>query len=122
MVTRAASLRGFELLSVFSFLAGFPAASTAADQPQWGQPWSRNMVSEERGLPEKFDPKTGENIRRCARLGSETHSTPIVARGRVFIGTNHREPRDARSQRARGLPMGFHEQHGLLTWQLGVRN
>src|SRR3989442_2274712 len=73
MVTRTPALRGFEFLSVFSFLASFPAAATAADQPQWGQRWSRNMVSDERGLPEKFDPKTAENIKVSARLGTETH-------------------------------------------------
>src|SRR5258707_298014 len=35
----------------------------AADQPQWGHAWSRNMVSEERGLPDSFNPKTGQNIK-----------------------------------------------------------
>ena len=30
---------------------------SAADQPQWGQAWSRNMVSAERGLPAEFDPR-----------------------------------------------------------------
>ena len=28
----------------------------AADQPQWGQAWSRNMVSAEKDLPDSFDP------------------------------------------------------------------
>ncbi len=120
MVARAASLRGFKLLGVFSFLASFPAASTAADQPQWGQRWSRNMVSEERGLPEKFDPKTGENIKWSARLGTETHSTPIVAGGRVFIGTNNGEPRDPRDQADRGVLMCFDENDGRFLWQLAV--
>ena len=41
------------------------AIAPAADQPQWGQRDSRNMVSEEKGLPDSFDPgtrnqKTGE--------------------------------------------------------------
>ena len=38
----------------------------AADQPQWGQAWSRNMVSAERHLPDSFDPKTGRNIKWSA--------------------------------------------------------
>src|SRR6266699_1894296 len=120
MITRAASLRAFELLNVFAFLAGFPAASTAADQPQWGQRWSRNMVSDERGLPEKFDPKTGANIKWSARLGTETHSTPIVAGGHVFIGTNNGEPRDPRDQGDRGVLMCFDENDGRFLWQLAV--
>ena len=63
------------------------APARAADQPQWGQAWSRNMISEERGLPDSFDPKTGKNIKWSAELGTETYSTPIVAGGRVYIGT-----------------------------------
>ena len=70
--------------------------ANASDQPQWGQAWSRNMVSDERGLPDSFDPKTGKNIKWSAELGTETHSTPVVARGRVYIGTNNGHPRDSK--------------------------
>jgi outer membrane protein assembly factor BamB len=92
----------------------------AADQAQWGQSWSRNMVSGERPLPESFDPKTGNNIRWIAKLGNETHSTPIVSGGRVFIGTNNREPRDSKHQGDRGVLMCFDEKNGALLWQLVV--
>jgi hypothetical protein len=54
-------------------------AALAADQPQWGQAWSRNMVSGEPGLPDSFDSKTGRNIRWIAPLGTETHATPVVS-------------------------------------------
>ena len=65
-------------------MAWFIAAATgshlsAADQPQWGQAWSRNMVSPETNLPVNFDLKTGQNLKWVAKLGTETHSTPIVA-------------------------------------------
>src|SRR5262245_40868551 len=75
---------------------GFPLF--AGDQPQWGQAWSRNMVCEERGLADSFEPATGRNIKWVARLGSETHSSPMVANGRVYIGTNNSEPRDPKHQ------------------------
>ena len=91
-----------------------------ADQPQWGQAWSRNLVSEERNLPESFDPDTGKNIKWTAKLGSETHSTPVVANGRVFIGTNNDEPRDPRHQGDRGVLMCLDEKTGALLWQLVV--
>src|SRR6188474_3004478 len=42
--------------SIVSFLVALGAFTHAADQPQWGQAWSRNMVSAERGLPSDFDP------------------------------------------------------------------
>ena len=84
----------------------------AADQPQWGQAWSRNMVSDERGLPDSFDPETGRNIKWSAELGTETHSTPVVAGGRVYIGTNNGHPRDPAQQGDRGILMCFDEPTG----------
>src|SRR5437660_84079 len=92
----------------------------AGDQPQWGQAWSRNMVSPEKGLPDSFDPGTGRNIKWIARLGTETHSTPVVAGGRVYIGTNNGAPRDPKHQGDRGVFMCFDEKTGDLLWQLVV--
>jgi len=95
-------------------------AALGGDQPQWGAAWSRNMVSTEKGLPDSFDPKSGKNIRWRANLGTETHSTPIVAGGRVYIGSNNGEPRDPRRQGDRGVLMCFDERDGRLLWQLVV--
>ena len=101
-----------------ALLAALPLR--AVDQPQWGQAWSRNLVSAERGLPDSFDPKTGRNIKWKVALGTETHSTPIIANGRVYIGTNNGEPRDAKHQGDRGVLMCFDERDGGLLWQLVV--
>jgi outer membrane protein assembly factor BamB len=92
----------------------------AADQPQWGQAWSRNMVSDERGLPDSFDPEIGRNIKWSAEIGTETHSSPVVAGGRVYIGTNNGHPRDPAQQGDRGVLMCFDEQTGRFLWQLVV--
>ncbi len=92
----------------------------AADQPQWGQRHSRNMVSDEKGLPDTFDPKTGQNVKWAVPIGTETHSTPVVAGGRVFIGTNNGRPRDPRHQGDRGVLMCLDEKTGELVWQLVV--
>ena len=78
------------------------------------------MISEEKNLAEAFDPKTGKNIRWTAKIGTETHSTPVVAGGRVFIGTNNGEPRDPKHQGDRGVLMCFDEKKGDLLWQLVV--
>jgi len=96
------------------------ASAQGADQPQWGEAWSRNMVSAERGLPESFDPKAGRNVRWVADLGTETHATPVVAKGRVFIGTNNGRPRDPRHRGDRGVLMCFDEKTGAFLWQLLV--
>ncbi|MDB6123567.1 MAG: secondary metabolism, biosynthesis of secondary products derived from primary amino acid [Pedosphaera sp.] len=92
----------------------------AADQPQWGQAWSRNMVSSEKGLPDSFDPKTGKNVKWSVPIGTETHSTPIVAGGRVYIGTNNEQPRDPNHTSDSGVMMCFDEKTGKFLWQLIV--
>src|SRR5690348_1951647 len=92
----------------------------AADQPQWGQAWSRNMVSSEKGLPDSFDPVTGHNVKWSAALGTETHSSPVIAGGRVYIGTNNGNPRDPKHQGDRGVLMCFDEVTGAFLWQLVV--
>ena len=92
----------------------------AADRPQWGQRGSRNMVSEEKGLPDSFDPATGRNIKWSARLGTDTYSTPVIANGHILIGTNNGVPRDRQYQGDRGVVMCFDEKTGRFLWQLVV--
>ncbi len=92
----------------------------AADQPQWGQAWTRNMISPERGLPTSFDLETGKNIQWIAPLGTQTHGTPIVAGGRVFIGTNNENPRDPKETGDLGILLCLDEKDGHFLWQLAV--
>lgn len=96
------------------------AICRAADQPQWGERHSRNMVSAEQGLPDGFDPETGENVKWSVPLGSQSYATPVVAGGRVFIGTNNDEPRDPRHKGDRGVLFCLNEGDGSLAWQLVV--
>ena len=108
-------------LSLATMLATTGALPARADdQPQWGQRYSRNMVSEEKGLPESFDPKTGANVKWSVPLGSETHSSPIIAGGKVLIGTNNHRPRDPRHKGDRGVLLCLDETDGRLLWQLVV--
>ncbi len=96
------------------------AAGLAGDQPQWGQRWSRNMVSDERGLPDRFDPKTGTNVKWSVPLGTECYATPVVAGGKVLIGTNNSQPRDPRHRGDRGVLLCLNQSDGSLAWQLVV--
>jgi outer membrane protein assembly factor BamB len=106
------------LLGMLSIL--LLAETKSDDQPQWGTAWERNMVSQEKGLPHTFDPKTGNNIRWTAPLGTEAHSSPVIADGRVYIGTNNANPRDPKHQGDRGVLMCLDEKTGELNWQLIV--
>lgn len=111
-------MRSIEVLWLLSsFLAG---AAYAGDQPQWGERYSRNMISSETGLPEAFDPRTGAHVLWSVPLGGNGYCTPIVAAGKVLIGANNAEPRDPRHQGDRGVLLCLNENDGSLCWQLMV--
>ena len=107
-----------QLVSVALAMAAGTGA--AADWPQFGQWGSRNMVSPEKGLPDGFDPKSGTNVKWAADLGTVCYVTPVVAGGRVFIGTNNRVPRDPRITDDRGILLALDEATGKFLWQLAV--
>jgi outer membrane protein assembly factor BamB len=109
---------GFGASAVLLCVSSLPSAAWSGDQAQWGQAFTRNMVSAETGLVDSFDPATGKNIRWAVPLGSQTWSTPVVAQGRVFIGTNNDVPRDPRHKGDRSVLLCLDEKDGHLLWQL----
>ena len=94
--------------------------AAAADHAQWGQRFSRNMVSDEKGLPATFDLESGKNVKWSVPIGTECYATPVVAAGRVLIGTNNENPRDPRHKGDRGVMMCFAENDGRFLWQFIV--
>src|SRR6187549_2750930 len=103
-----------------------PAALTApvqtseanvGDWPMWGGTPSRNMVSTTKGLPLEWDIETKKNIKWVADLGSESYGNPVVANGKVFVGTNNENPRDPKQAGDRGVLMAFRETTGEFLWQ-----
>lgn len=92
----------------------------AADQPQWGARFTRNMVSSETGLPDRFDVASGLNVKWTVPLGTESHATAVVAGGRIYLGTNNNAPRDPRHRGDRGVLLALEESTGKLLWQLVV--
>ena len=92
----------------------------AQNEAQWGQKHSRNMISNERGLPDTFNIETGKNIKWIADIGSHGYATPIVANGKVLIGANNAAQYDKRHEGDRGTLLCFNENDGSLSWQLTV--
>jgi outer membrane protein assembly factor BamB len=117
------------LVSVLS-LGALPVL--AADWPFWGRDASRNMVSDEKGLPESWDPgtfkgnteeidtATTKNVKWVVKLGSQTYGNPSVAGGKVFVGTNNETPRNPEIKGDRGVLMCFDEKTGKFLWQLAA--
>jgi outer membrane protein assembly factor BamB len=114
-MTMRMSLIGSTLLAVVIL-----GRAAAGDRPQWGERFTRNMVSSEVNLPDSFDPASGRHLRWKARLGTEAHSTPVIGQGRVLIGTNNGEPRDPKHKGDRGVLMCFRESDGTFLWQYVV--
>ena len=113
------TIRGIRILLALTQAIAF-SQCLASDQPSWGHIPSRNMVSRERNLPDRFDLQTRQHIKWIADLGTDSHSTPVVSGGRVFIGTNNGNPRDPKHEGDRGVLMCFKELDGSFLWQLVV--
>ena len=89
----------------------------AKETSMWGFTPSRNLVSDEKDLPEKWDPETGLNIKWRASLGSQTYAGPILIGGKVFVGTNNQGLRNPKLTGDRGVIMAFRESDGEFLWQ-----
>ena len=104
-------------LAIATALAG---ASTAAgaDWPMWGANGSRNMVSGETGIPRTWDIKSKDKIKWVAEIGSQSYGNPVIADGKVFLGTNNELLRDPDQGGDRGVVMVFRESDGEFLWQM----
>ena len=103
-----------------------------AGQPQWGERFSRNMVSSETNLPESWnagrrDARTGQidlnttqNVRWVAPIGEAALGTPVVAEGCVLIGSNGTQSNRPQLQGDRGVLTCLDEKTGKLLWELVV--
>ena len=93
------------------------AATSAANIAMFGNGPSRNMASDEKGLPTKFDPETGLNVKWVANLGSQSYGGPIVAGDKVYVGTNNEALRNSKLTGDRGVLMAFNTADGKFLWQ-----
>ncbi len=96
--------------------------AAAGDWVQWGGTNQRNMVSPEKNLPgAEIDLKNASAIRWTTRLGLWAYGHPVIADGRVFIGTGDRYWKDPRKRRTRGgLMICLDEASGKVLWRLLV--
>lgn len=89
------------------------------DCAQWqGSPLRNNVVKADR-IPLDWDVETGRNILWTMKLGSESYGNPIVANGRVFVGTNNGAAYLARYPNTvdLGVLLCFEEKTGRFLWQ-----
>ncbi len=87
------------------------------DWPMWGGNAHRNLTSAMKNLPESWDAKNGTNIKWKAQLGSASNGNPVVADGKIFLGTNNGNPRNPEISGDKGVLMCFRESDGAFLWQ-----
>ena len=89
------------------------------DWPQWGGSYGRNNTPEGKNIPLKWNVETGENVLWSMPLGSETYGNPVVANGKVYIGTNNGNGYIKRypSSVDLGCLVCFDEKSGEFLWQ-----
>ncbi|HQZ19039.1 MAG TPA: PQQ-binding-like beta-propeller repeat protein, partial [Vicinamibacteria bacterium] len=109
------------LIAVFLGSQGSrPVGSQSPDRGLFGDFPTRNSVSAEKGLPSTWDADTGTNILWSQPAGSQSYAGPVVAGGRVFIGTNNEGNRNPAIKGDRGVVMAFDASKGDFLWQMAT--
>ena len=89
------------------------------DWPQWGGSPHRNNTPAGENIPFKWNLETGENVLWASPLGSQTYGNPVIANGKVFVGTNntHGYLKRYPSKIDLGVLLAFEERTGKFLWQ-----
>ena len=98
------------------------AKHTTGDWPMWGGDIARNMVNETTPVAIDFEPAEnvtdGKRLSWTARLGSQTYGNPVVANGKVLVGTNNGAEYRPQHKGDRGCILCFDADSGDFLWQL----
>ena len=89
------------------------------DWPQWGGSPHRNNTPQGENIPHEWNLDTGENVLWASPLGSQTYGNPVVANGKVFVGTNntHGYLKRYPAKVDLGCLLAFDEKTGKFLWQ-----
>ncbi|HEX3314100.1 MAG TPA: PQQ-binding-like beta-propeller repeat protein [Gemmataceae bacterium] len=94
-----------------------------SDSPMFGGTPQRNMVNTiDKNVPIDFGIEEGKekNVLWSALLGDKAYGGPVIANGRIYVGTNNINPRDPKdmSDGSVAVLMVFEEKTGKFLWQL----
>jgi outer membrane protein assembly factor BamB len=125
-IYRRLFVMGFALVTLTALgLSPWPEPSVTSasdlgkgDWPMWGGTPDRNMVSPITGLPSTWEVSSKTNVKWVAGLGSQTYGNPVVAGGKVFVGTNNEALYDPEQGGDRGVVLAFNEADGEFLWQI----
>jgi outer membrane protein assembly factor BamB len=104
---------------VFATLAVTVAAR--GDWPMFGGTPQRNMVNTvDKNILTDWAVEGGKfkNIKWAVDVGSKCYGGPVIADGKVFVGTNNGNPRDPQDKGIKAVLMAFNEADGKFLWQV----
>ncbi|MBD3676142.1 MAG: PQQ-binding-like beta-propeller repeat protein [Planctomycetaceae bacterium] len=89
------------------------------DWPQWGGSRYKNNTPPGTNIPTEWDVNEGTNIKWKVPIGSQSYGNPIVANGKVFLGTNNGKGYIKRFPDSvdLGCLIAFDEKDGTFLWQ-----
>ncbi|MBX3411753.1 MAG: PQQ-binding-like beta-propeller repeat protein [Pirellulales bacterium] len=108
-----------------------PVGVKDKDWAQWGGSTIKNNTPEAKNIPSEWEvgeiddetgewtPGSGQNIKWAARLGSQSYGNPVIANGKVYVGSNNgagylkRYPATVDL----GVLLCFNEADGKFLWQ-----
>jgi outer membrane protein assembly factor BamB len=94
----------------------------SGDWPMWAGTMHRNMYNPTTGISLDFQPaedsKKGKHLLWVSQLGSQTYGNPVVAQGKVYVGTNNGGNYRPKHKGDRGVVLCFDEKTGKFLWQL----
>lgn len=114
------------ILRALCAVAGITACARAAEPatqpvgaawPMWGGSPSRNAVSRATGALTQWDLETRRNIKWVAELGTYSYGGPVIADGKVYVGTNNARAYRPHSPGDKGCLLCFEARTGQLLWQ-----
>lgn len=121
------------LICVYLCSSAVTQSAVAEDWPIWGKDASRNMVApdqgpiphdfepgEEIGRSGKIDPETMKHVKWVVKLGSQAFGNPVVANGKILVGTNNESPRDEKYKGDRSVFYCLDEESGELLWEMNL--
>src|SRR5262245_40032788 len=96
----------------------FPAAPNT--WPMFGGNIYRNFVNAtDKNVPTEWSVEEGnaKNVKWAQDLGSKAYGGPVIADGKIFVGTNNENPRNPKIKGDKGILMCFREADGKFLWQ-----
>ena len=90
-----------------------------ADWPQWGGSKYKNNTPPGTNIPTEWDVNEGTNIKWKIGIGSQSYGNPVVANGKVYLGTNNGAGLVKRfpNNTDLGCLVAIDEKDGTFVWQ-----